>query len=304
MALRAWRGDRRMSFDQKNGLRGNPKIKAANSAEFVEGSTLIERLAEMQKVMKDPLYFAEKYFYIISLDSGKQLIKMYPKQAEMLRAMCSKQRVVTLASRQCGKSTTYSAFCLWYVLGNRDKNILICANKLKTAVEILSRIQLAYQELPNWMKPGVVEWNKTTITFDNGCKISAEATSANSGRGLSVNCLICDEFAMLKPGIEAEFLQGVFPVVSSSKTSKIIVVSTPKGMGNEFYRIYTRASLCLEGSTVDESLRWTPVRIDWWDVPGRDEKWRQQQLETLGGDEKRFAQEYRQQLPRVGRDAD
>ena len=96
----------------------------------------------------------------------------------------------------------------------------------------------------------------------------------------------------------------MFPVVSSSKTSKIIVVSTPKGMGNEFYRIYTRASLCLEGSTVDESLRWTPVRIDWWDVPGRDEKWRQQQLETLGGDEKRFAQEYRQQLPRVGRDAD
>lgn len=183
-------------------------------------------------------------------------------------------------------------FCLWYVLSNEDKNILICANKLKTAVEILSRIQLAYQELPNWMKPGIVEWNKTTIAFDNGCKISAEATSANSGRGQSINVLICDEFAMLKPGIEEDFLQGVFPVVSSSKTSKIIVVSTPKGMGNEFYRIYTRASLCLEDNTTNESLKWTPVRIDWWDVPGRDEKWKQQQLETLGGDEKRFAQEY------------
>ena len=189
-------------------------------------------------------------------------------------------------------STSYSIFALWYVLSNKDKNILICANKLKTAVEILSRIQLAYQELPNWLKPGIVEWNKTTIAFDNGCKISAEATSGNSGRGLSVNCLICDEFAMLKPGIEADFLQGVFPVVSSSKTSKIIIVSTPKGMGNEFYRIYTRASLDIDNNVADENLKWKPIKIDWWDVPGRDEKWKQQQIETFNGSLQNFNQEY------------
>ena len=112
------------------------------------------------------------------------------------------------------------------------------------------------------------------------------------GRGRSCNILICDEFALLKPGIEQDFLQGVFPVVSSSKTSKIIIVSTPKGMGNEFYRIYTRAELDLDDSITDKALKWTPVRIDWWDVPGRDEKWKQQQIETFGGDLKKFAQEY------------
>ena len=92
-----------MGFDAKDWLRGNPKIKAANSSEYVDGDVLLERLEEMQKIMKDPLYFAEKYFYIVTLDAGKQLIKVYPKQAEMLKAMCTKQRVITLASRQCRK---------------------------------------------------------------------------------------------------------------------------------------------------------------------------------------------------------
>ena len=104
--------------------------------------------------------------------------------------------------------------------------------------------------------------------------------------------LVCDEFAFLKPGIEEEFLQSVFPVVSSSKTSKIIIVSTPNGMGNEFYRIYSKATLDVDESGGDERSRWTPVRVDWWDVPGRDEKWKQQQLATFNGDEKKFNQEY------------
>ena len=95
-----------MGFDAKDWLRGNQKIKAANSSEFVEGNTLLERLHEMKKIIKDPAYFAEKYFYIITLDSGKQLIKLYPKQKEMVEAMCNKQRVIVLAVRQCGKCVT------------------------------------------------------------------------------------------------------------------------------------------------------------------------------------------------------
>jgi hypothetical protein len=109
--------------------------------------------------------------------------------------------------------------------------------------------------------------------------------------------LVCDEFAFLQHSVEEEFLQSVFPVVSSSKTSKIIIVSTPNGMGNEFYKIYTRATLALDGEDkVDDRFRWTPVKVDWWDVPGRDENWKKQQLETFNGDEKAFAQEFRKQL--------
>lgn len=281
-----------IDIQRDEGLRGNPKIKLADTTEFVEGNILEHRLEELKRILEDPIYFAEKYFYIINLDEGKQLIKIYPKQAEMVKAMCNRQRVIVLASRQCGKSTSYSIFALWFILANKDKNILICANRFKTATDILMRIQMAYQELPNWLKPGVVEWNKSKIVFDNGCSISAEATSANSGRGGSCNVLICDEFAFLKQGVEAEFMESVFPTISSSKTSKIIIVSTPRGMGNEFYKIYSKASLDLDDKHVDKNLRWTPVRVDWWDVPGRDEKWKEHQIETFGGNTARFLQEF------------
>jgi len=190
-----------------------------------------------------------------------------------------------------GKSTAYTVFALWYAIGNKDKSVLICANKFKTAKDILQRIKLAYEELPLWLKPGILEWNAASIKFDNGCKITAEATSGSSGRGGSINVLILDEFAFLKNSCEAEFLQSVFPVVSSSKTSKIIIVSTPNGMGNEFYRTWNRVQLKLNDED-DRNLIWHTVKIDWWEVPGRDERWKKQQLETFNGSEEKFLQEY------------
>lgn len=185
-------------------------------------------------------------------------------------------------------STSYSIYVLWYIITNVDKGVLICANKQKTSVEILSRIKMAYEMLPSWLKPGVVKWSQTAIEFSNGCKISAEATSPSSGRSMSISCLICDEFAFLPPGVEEAFLQSVFPVVSSSKTSQIILVSTPNGMNNEYYRIYNRATLNLKSS----GPSWKAFKINWWEVPGRDEVWHQTQLESFGGDETRFQQEY------------
>lgn len=278
--------------EMKDFLRGNPKLKAPGYKEYVSQDMILERMNEMKRIIDDPIYFAEKYFYIITTDGGKQIIKVYPKQAEMINAMCGKQRCITLACRQCGKSTSYTVFCLWYCIINKDKNILICANKFGTAKDILSRIKQAYEDLPLWLKPGIVEWNRASIVFDNGCRISAEATSGSSGRGSSINVLICDEFAFLKPGIEDEFLQSVFPVVSSSKTSKIIIVSTPHGMGNEFYRIWNRASLDLDEDEVETQFRWFPVKVDWFEVPGRDDAWYKQQLESFGGSHKKFDQEY------------
>lgn len=276
----------------KDCLRGNPKLKAVDYKEYVSQDVLLERLNEIKKIMDDPIYFAEKYFYIVTTDNGKQLIKTYPKQRDMINAMCNKQRTIVLSARQVGKSTSYTVFCLWYCLTNKDKSILICANKFSTAKDILSRIKLAYEELPQWLKPGLTEWNRAAISFENGCKISAEATSGNSGRGGSINCLVVDEFAFLPPNIEEEFLQSVFPVVSSSKTSKIIVVSTPHGMSNEFYRIWNRATLDLDDEKTDTNLKWFPIKIDWYDFPGRDEKWYQTQVESFGGNMARFNQEY------------
>lgn len=277
--------------NQKEFLRNNEQLKAPNVTEYVDQNIFKQRMEEVKKITEDICYFAEHYFYIINLDQGKQKIKLYPKQAQMVSLMTKKRRLIILSSRQAGKSTTYSIYALWYCLINQDKTILICANKFKTAKDILSRIKLGYQMLPTWLKPGIVAWNASSIEFSNGCKITAEATSESSGRGRSLNVVILDEFAFLAPGLEEGFMNSVFPVISSSKTSQIIIVSTPNGMNNEYYNIWNKAMLNIERDHQD--VGWFPFRIDWWDVPGRDEKWKAQQMATFNGSDQRFAQEYR-----------
>lgn len=274
----------------KQFLRNNQQLKAPNVTEYIDQDQMKFRMKEMEKIVDDIEYFAQHYFYIISLDQGKKIIKLYPKQAGLVKQMTQRRRLICLAARQCGKSTAYSVYVLWYCLVNKDKAVLICANKLKTAKDILSRIKMGYEMLPNWLKPGIKTWNATSIEFSNGCKVTAEATSQSSGRGGSINLLILDEFAFLSPGLQEGFMNSVFPVVSSSKTSQIIVVSTPNGMNNEYYRIWNKANLNFEKD--HQQVGWYPYRIDWWDVPGRDEKWKAQQMATFNNDQQRFNQEY------------
>ena len=274
----------------KQFLRNNQQLKAPNVTEYIDQKQMQYRMQEMKKIVEDIKYFAQHYFYIISLDQGKKIIKLYPKQAKLVEQMTQRRRLIALACRQCGKSTAYSVYVLWYCLVNKDKAVLICANKLKTAKDILSRIKMGYEMLPNWLKPGIKTWNATSIQFSNGCKVTAEATSESSGRGGSINLLILDEFAFLSPGLQEGFMNSVFPVVSSSKTSQIIVVSTPNGMNNEYYRIWTKAKLNLQRDIQDEG--WYPVQIDWWEVPGRDAKWKAIQMATFNNDQERFNQQY------------
>ena len=246
----------------------------------------------MKKITEDISYFAQHYFYIVS-NNGLEKIKLYPKQREVIQAFNKYDRNIVLSSRQMGKSTSYSIFGLHYAIVNRDKTILICGNKLKLAVQILSRIKKAYQMLPNWIKPGVVTYNKTQIQFTNGCKITAQATSQSSGRGNSINVLILDEFAFISPSISSQFMASVFPVVSSFKDSKIIIVSTPNGTNNQFYRIYDKA---LKNPDKDDPKSWHPSRIDWWQFPGHDQKWKETQIQSLGNDMVRWNQEYGNQF--------
>ena len=274
----------------KEFLRNNQQLKAPNVTEYIDQNVFKQRMEEVKKITEDICYFAEHYFYIINLDQGKQKIKLYPKQAGLVKTMAKKRRVVVLATRQCGKSTSYSIYVLWYCLINQDKNVLICANKFKTAKDILSRIKLGYQMLPTWLKPGIVAWNASSIEFSNGCKITAEATSESSGRGGSINVLILDEFAFLAPGLQEGFMASVFPVVSSSKTSQIIIVSTPNGMNNEYYNIWNKAMLNVERD--HQEVGWFPFRIDWWDVPGRDQAWKNQQMATFNNNQQKFNQQY------------
>jgi hypothetical protein len=275
----------RVNENDFTGLRGNKAIKAADQTVFTSVSEATMIVEEIKKCMDDITYFAEKYFTIVS-HKGKEIIQLYPKQRELIQSITENQNTIVLASRQTGKSTVYTIFALWYAMFHKDKGILICANKFATAKELMERIQLAYELLPAWLKLGAKEYNKGRITFENDSRIEISATSASSARGKSGEILIIDEAAFVPNNIMDEFIQSVLPIVSSRPSSKIIAVSTPNGTGNWYYETFQKAMY-----NIGED-GWKHFRIDWWDVPGRDEDWKRKKIAEFNGDLRKFAQEY------------
>jgi len=266
-------------------VKGNENLKSPDYIEYITTQEYKKRTRELLKCKKDPIYFAEHFYYIINPEKGKHIIKLYAKQKELIRCFQNNDRIVTLASRQVGKTTAYNVFALWLTLFHPEQSVLICANTGDSASEFVSRIRLAYELIPMWLKPGVKEWNKRTLKFANESKISASPTSPGV-RGKTGNLLILDEMAFVDPGIEKEFWEAVYPTVSSSKGTKVIMVSTPNGTGNLFYETWDRATM---GIGTDG---WVPFRIDWFEVPGRDEKWKKKQIASLNGDMRAWAQEF------------
>lgn len=262
----------------KFSFNGNDELKPANAIEQCSEAEYKWRLEEVLKCSRDIYYFAENYFTIIGTDLGEHIIKLFPKQKELLGIFKDYQRVVALAARQTSKTSTYTIYCLWMILFNLNHKILITADTKEHAIEFLDRIKFAYEKLPSWIKPGAEIWNKTSVEFGNGCWIGVTATTKNAGKGKSINCLIVDEAAAVEPGIMKEFWASITPVISSGKTTKVFMISSSNGMGNLFSDIYIKA-------TSDEKSEWKSFRMDWWDFPGRDEAWKKTQLEILGGNQ-------------------
>ena len=250
-----------------------------------------EWVKDIDKCRKNILYFAENFFYIVNLDRGREKIALHGYQKKILRALMDNRFVVLLSSRQSGKSTMMTIYALWVACFNEDQNILVVANKESTAINIFKRIRLAYEQLPNYIKPGAVEYGKTSMTLGNGSSIGISTTSSDAGRGSSVNCLILDELAFIDNHLVEAFWKSVYPIISSSKKSKIFVASTPNGTGNLFHELYTGA---LEGKN-----GWHSERVDWWEVPGRDEEWKEKTIRTLGSVEA-FSQEFCNEFIQTG----
>ena len=199
----------------------NPNLPAEGSVfEYTPA-----QIKQLQKAAKNLLYFAEMFFYIISLDEGRQKIKLHSVQKRALRKMRDNRFFILLASRQIGKTTMMTIYALWIACFNKDQKILIVANKEGTAIEIMQRIRMAYEELPNWLKPAVKEYGKTSVTLANGTRIGISTTTGTAARGQSVNCLILDELAFIEPHLVDEFWKAVYPIISSSKKSKIFIAS-------------------------------------------------------------------------------
>lgn len=249
-------------LNQKESYLGNPNVKR----DGVLQQWTPELLKEYKKCMDNPAYFCEQYVKVIALDKGLVPFKLYPYQMDMFNHFEENRFNVVLACRQSGKSISACAYLLWYALFHSEKTIAILANKGATAREMLSRITLMLENIPFFLQPGSKALNKGSLEFSNNSRIIAAATSGSSIRGMSVNLLYLDEFAFVERA--AEFYTSTYPVVSAGKDTKVIITSTANGIGNQFHKIWEGA---VQGINEFKSFR-----VDWYDVPGRDDEWKKQ----------------------------
>ena len=258
------------------GYLGNPLIKRAG----IEHQYDEKELQEYLKCTENPTYFIENYTQIISLDEGLVPFELRGYQEKLINHFKDNRFSVVLASRQSGKSITSCAYLLWYILFNPEVTVAVLANKGAIAREMIARIVTMLESVPFFLQPGVKILNKGNIEFGNDSKIVAAATSSSSIRGMSINMLYLDEFAFVE---DAEtFYTATYPVITSGKDSKVIITSTANGVGNMFHKIYE--------SAIHDQSEYKPFTINWYDVPGRDEEWKNQTIANTS--EAQFEQEY------------
>ena len=256
---------------------GNPNLKKAGTPiQFTK-----KQVQEWIKCKKDPIYFATHYIKIISLDEGLVPFDMYDFQKRILQDFHENRFNIAKLPRQTGKSTTVVAYLLYYAIFYDSVNIGILANKASTARELLGRLQLAYENLPKWMQHGILVWNKGNVELENGSKILAASTSASAVRGMSFNILFLDEFAFVPNHVAEQFFASVYPTITSGKSTKVIIISTPNGM-NHFYKMWEDARRGKNDYITNE--------VHWSQVPGRDAKWKEETIKNTSP--RQFAQEF------------
>ena len=255
----------------------NPNLKKIGiNIEFTK-----EQIEEYIKCSKDPIYFVKNYMKIIHVDKGLIPFNLYEYQEKMINKFSNERFVITKMPRQSGKSTAVISFILHYILFNESKNVALLANKAELARELLDRLKKAYENLPLWLQQGITTWNKGSIELENGSKILATSTTGSAARGQSFSLVFLDEFAFVQHNIANDFFKSVYPTISSGQETKMIIVSTPKGM-NHFYKMWVEAE--------EQRSNFKTLAVDWWETPGRDSDWKLQQVANTS--EEDFNQEF------------
>jgi hypothetical protein len=256
---------------------GNPDYKKGNIVfEYTDWE-----YEEIKKCAKDIIHFANHYCTVMT-DEGYMKIQLRPYQEMVLRSYQDNRWNIFLAPRQIGKTITSSIFLTWYLLFHFDKNVLLMSNKGATTKEIMDKIKAIVEGLPFFLKPGVLKKDVMTMMFDNKCRIIGQNTTKTGGIGFTIHLLFLDEFAHIQESIKKPFYENVYPTLSSSKISRVIITSTPNGY-DLFHDLY-------EGA-ISGMNEYKAIRVDWWDVPGRDEAWKAREIGNLGSEEA-FNQQY------------
>ena len=240
-----------------------------------------EQVQEVIRCSQDPEYFLEHYIKVISLDDGVVPFIPYPFQRELVDSFHNNRFTICKLPRQSGKSVTVTAYLIHQALFRDNINVAILANKRETSFELMAKLQTSYENLPKWLQQGVLAWNKGSIELENGSRITASSTSSSAVRGFSYNIVMLDEFAFVPTNVAEDFFSSVYPTISSGKSTKVIIVSTPNGM-NHFYKLWNDAE--------KKRNSYNAIEAHWSEVPGRDEVWKQETIANTS--EQQFQQEF------------
>ena len=265
-------------------------IKKANRQEtFTE-----DQIVDLQSCM-DPdegyLYFARKFAFIQHPVQGKLLFDPYEYQLRLMHSYHNYRFNINMMPRQTGKTTCAAIYLAWYAMFNPDQTILVAAHKYTGAQEIMSRIRYIYESCEDHIRAGVTSYNKQSIEFENGSRIVAQTTTGNTGRGMSISLLYCDEFAFVQPNIAEEFWTSISPTLATG--GRAIITSTPNSDEDTFATIWKQAENKFDEHGNEQELGSNGFHsfiAHWSEHPDRDEEWKVQEVGRIG--EEKFRREY------------
>lgn len=258
---------------------------------YQQESLTTDQIKELAKCAHDPKYFMINHCWIQHPTKGRMKFQLFDFQKELVDTYHNYRSSIALISRQMGKSTAAAGYLLWYAMFVPDQTILIAAHKYSGAQEIMQRIRFAYETLPNYLRAGVVAYNKGSLEFDNGSRIVAQATTENTGRGLSISLAYLDEFAFVRPTIAREFWTSLSPTLSTG--GKCIITSTPNQDDDQFARIWRESNKCYDeygNETKTGKNGFRAYSADWKQHPDRDQTWANEEQGKIG--EERFRREH------------
>ena len=264
-------------------------VKKAHQVENFTEQQIIE-IARCADPVTGPQYFMDNYFYIQHPTKGSIQYHPFGYQEKLIDTYHNYRFSISLMPRQTGKSTSASGYLLWYAMFIPDSTILVAAHKYLGAQEIMQRIRYAYENCPDFIRAGSTSYNKGSIDFDNGSRIVAQTTTENTGRGMSISLLYCDEFAFVRPTIAKDFWTSITPTLATG--GKCIITSTPNSDEDQFALIWKQANKCVDefGNETEVGTNgFKAYRSKWQEHPDRDAKWADQMRAQLG--EERFRRE-------------
>ena len=265
--------------------------KAHTREQFTEEQML--DLALCADPDKGYLHFSQKFFYIQHAVKGKLLFEPFEYQERLLSSYHNHRFNINMLPRQSGKTTCASSYLLWHAMFNPDQTVLVAAHKYTGAQEIMQRIRYGYELCPDHIRAGVVSYNKGSIEFDNGSRIVSATTTGNTGRGMSISLLYCDEFAFVQPNIAEEFWTSISPTLATG--GRAIITSTPNSDEDTFATIWKESQNKFdEYGNVNQDGKgingFYGFKSDWWEHPDRNDDWKQAELGRIG--EEKFRREY------------